>query len=200
MEYMRSFIAIELPEEIRRGLNQLQQSLKSDNQPWVKWTDPQGIHLTLKFLGNITAVNISPLTKSMEMAAQGIPPLHLKVKGLGVFPNLKQVQVVWVGINEEAERLTQLQQRLDSNIVRLGFTPESRRFTPHLTLARLRNHLPLADRQEFGQLIANTRFKTVYVLNVDAFSLMRSQLTRQGTIYSQISQIRLKRNLSISTL
>ncbi len=194
MEQVRSFIAIELPDELKLGLTQLEDQLKMSKQPWVKWVDPYNIHLTLKFLGSIAVDRINEIIGVMEEAIQGIPPFRLEVKDLGVFPNLRRVQVAWVGIRGEVDRLSQLQQHLESNLARLGFTPESRPFTPHLTMARLRNRVSLDERQSFGQLIATTRFETTYTIKVDAISLMRSQLTREGAIYSRISSVGLDKS------
>jgi len=196
MEQIRSFIAIELPDELKLGLTQLEAQLKMSKQPWVKWVDPYSIHLTLKFLGSIAVDRISEITSAMEEAIQGISPFHLEVKDLGVFPNLRRVQVIWVGLSGEVDKLSQLQQYLESNLTRLGFAPERRPFTPHLTLARLRNRASLDERQSVGQLIATTRFETTYTIKVDAISLMRSQLTREGAIYSRISSVELKKLLS----
>ncbi len=194
MEQIRSFIAIELPDEFRLELDQLEARLKSSQPPRVKWVDPHSIHLTLKFLGNITIDRTGEITRAMEEAARGIPPFHLEVKDLGVFPNLKRVQVAWVGISGEVDKLGQLQQRIESNLEHLGFAPESRPFTSHLTLARLRDQASLDERQRFGQLIADTRFEADCTIKVDTISLMRSQLTREGAIYSQISSVGLKKN------
>ena len=200
MEQVRSFIAIELSEEVKQELIQLEAQLKLGKQPWVKWVDPYSIHLTLKFLGSIAADKIGDITRAMEAAAQGIPPFYLEARGLGVFPNLRRVQVVWVGVGGEADKLGQLQQRIESNLALLGFAPESRPFTPHLTLARLRDWAPLDERQRFGQLIASTRFEAVHSIKVEAISLMRSQLTGEGAIYSQISSVRLKKPLSTAAV
>jgi len=189
MEQVRSFIAIELPEEVKLGLAQLQTRLKLGKQPWVKWVEPHSIHLTLKFLGNIPVDKIGEITRAMEEAAQEISPFRLEVKDLGVFPNLRRVQVAWVGISGQLDKLGQLQQGIESNLARLGFTSESRPFTPHLTLARVRDRASLEERQRFGQLIASTKFEAVYAIEVDAISLMRSQLTREGAIYSRISSV-----------
>ncbi len=195
MEQVRSFIAIELPDELKLGLAQLEAQLKMSKQPWVKWVDPYSIHLTLKFLGSIAVDRISEITRAMEEAIQGISPFRLEVKDLGVFPNLRRVQVAWVGISGEVDKLSQLQQHLESNLARLGFAPETRPFTPHLTLARLRNRASLDERQRLGQLIASTRFEATYTIKVDAISLMRSQLTREGAIYSRISSVKLKKTV-----
>jgi len=193
MEQIRSFIAIELPDELRLEIGRLQAQLKSGSQPWVKWVNPDSIHLTLKFLGNIARARTGEITRAMEEAAQTVPPFHLEIKDVGAFPNLKRVQVVWVGISGEVDKLGQLQQRIESNLERLGFTPESRPFTAHLTLARLRNQASLDERQRFGQLIADTRFQAG-TIEVDAISLMRSQLTREGAIYSRISLVGLNKS------
>ncbi len=192
MEQVRSFIAIELPDELKVGLSQLQDKLKLGKQSSVKWVNLRSIHLTLKFLGNIAVDRISGITSVMEEAAQTISPFHLEVKELGAFPNLKRVQVVWVGISGEVDKLGQLQQRIESNLVRLGFTPESRPFTPHLTLARFRDRTSVDQRQRLGQLIASTKLEATYIIKVDAINLMRSQLTREGAIYSRLSSVGLK--------
>ncbi len=199
MEQIRSFIAIELPDELKLELIQLEARLKLDKQPWVKWVNPDSIHLTLKFLGNIAVDRTGEITRAMEEAVQGIPPFHLKVKELGVFPNLRRVQVAWVGISGEVNKLSQLQKGIESNLTPLGFAPESRPFTPHLTLARLRDQASLDERQRFGQLIASTTFEAAYTIEVDAISLIRSQLTREGAIYSRISLVGLKEPLSTAT-
>jgi len=195
MEQVRSFIAIELPDELKRGLSQLEARLKLGRQPWVKWVDPYSIHLTLKFLDSIATDRIGEITRVVESAVQGIPPFHLEVKGLGVFPNLRRVQVAWVGIGGEIDKLGQLQQRVESNLVPLGFAAESRPFTPHLTLARVRDQAPLDERQGFGQLVVSTKFEGGSI-EVDTISLMKSQLTREGAIYSRISSVSLKKSLS----
>ena len=192
MKQIRSFIAIELPDELKLALGQLEARLQSDQQPWVKWVNPQSIHLTLKFLGNIAINRTNEITRAMDEAAQEIPPFHLEVKELGIFPNLKRMQVAWVGISGEINKLSRIQQRIESNLAPLGFTAESRPFTPHLTLARLRDQVSPDERQRFGQLVADTKFEAVYTFRVDSISLMKSQLTREGAIYNRLSSVGLK--------
>jgi 2'-5' RNA ligase len=189
MEQVRCFIAIELPDEVKDGLAQLQAQLKSGKQTSVKWVDPYGIHLTLKFLGSVAADRLKSITTVMEEASQDISPFALKVEGLGTFPNPRRVQVVWVGVSGEVDRLAHLQQRLESELAGLGFAPERRRFTPHLTLARLRDRASAEEREALGQLIAGTKFELAYNFQVEAISLMRSQLTREGAIYRRISLV-----------
>jgi len=191
MEEVRSFIAIEQPDELKRELTRLEARLKKSEPTGVRWVDPYGSHLTLKFLGNIALGRVDEITGAMAEAAGGIPPFRLEIKGLGVFPGWKRVQVAWVGIGGEIDKLGQLQGNLESGLARLGFTPETRPFTPHLTLARASNRASPAERQSLGQLIAGTSFEAESTISVEAINLMRSQLTREGAIYRQVSSVRL---------
>ena len=190
MEPIRSFIAIELPDELKRALGQLESRLKTAQFSSIKWVNPGSIHLTLKFLGTIDTDQIEAITRVMAESTRGVPPFCLAIKDLGVFPNLKRVQVVWVGITGEIAKIAQLQQNLESNLGRLGFTPESRPFTPHLTLARLRNQASPEERQILGQLIASTSFQAG-TIKVASISLMKSQLTREGAVYSRLRSVEL---------
>jgi len=192
MEQIRSFIAIELPDELKLELTRLQAKLKLGKQSSVKWVDPYAIHLTLKFLGNVPVDRVGAIIEAMQESVEGISPFDLEINELGVFPNLRRVQVVWVGMGGQIDRLRQLQQNIESNLASLGFAPESRQFTPHLTLARVRERASPDERQKFGQLITDTEFDTTYRFKVEAISLMKSQLTREGAIYSQISSVGLK--------
>ena len=195
MEQIRSFIAIELPGDIKQALAELQASLRTEQHLSVKWVDPGGIHLTLKFLGSITANRTGDIIGTIEEAARDTAPFSLEVKGLGVFPNFKRVRVVWVGMGGDIATLKRLQQRIESGLVPLGFARESRPFTPHLTLARVRERVSPGEQQNFGQVIANASFETAYHFTVNRINLMRSQLTTAGAIYSHIGAVNLKKTL-----
>ena len=195
-EQIRSFIAIELPDGVKSALTELQAGLQKEKQPAVKWVDPHGIHLTLKFLGSIAGNRIGDISSAVEEAAQDFSPLSLEIKGLGVFPNSKRVRVVWVGVEGDIPRLKQLQQRIESNLLPLGFAREARPFTPHLTLASVRESASPAEQQHFGQLIAGASFETARHFSAGSISLMSSQLTPGGAIYRQIAGISLKKPLS----
>lgn len=191
MEQVRSFIAIELPDEVKAALSRIQSRLKSGGQFPVKWVDPYSIHLTLKFLGNVAVARLEEITRATAEASQGIPPFLLEVRNLGVFPNPRKTQVIWVGLGGDIDRLSQLQRHLESGLTPLGFAPENRPFTPHLTLARVRERASPEERQNMGQLIAGTRLETTHEIHVNEVILMKSQLTREGAIYHQISRIKL---------
>jgi 2'-5' RNA ligase len=192
MEQIRSFIAIELPGELKLALARLQDKLKTGSRAPVKWVDTDSIHLTLKFLGNIDPGIIGKITSVLEEAAHGTHPFSIEVSGLGVFPNVRRVQVVWVGLTGDVARLGQLQQRIETGLVPLGFAAESRAFTPHLTLGRVRDYVTPEERQNLGQLVTGTAFEAKYKMSIDAVYLMKSQLTREGPIYSKIGTVALR--------
>jgi 2'-5' RNA ligase len=192
METIRSFIAIELPNEVKQALGRIQGKLKNAGGAPVRWVDPGIIHLTLKFLGDIDAADTGKITAAMETAARAVSQFNIEVSGLGVFPNLQRVQIVWVGLSGELERLNQLQKRVETALTPLGFKPEGRNFTPHLTLGRVRDNARPDERQSLGRLVSGTDFKEKYVISVKSINLMKSQLTREGPIYTKIGSAALR--------
>jgi 2'-5' RNA ligase len=188
-EQIRSFIAIELPEEAKKGLARLRKELERDEQRFVKWVDPGGIHLTLKFLGNIPSKQVAEITEAIEEAAKGVSPFNLEISGLGAFPSLRQARVFWVGVGGEMDQLSGLQQNIDSALAALGFAKEERPFVPHLTLARIREGASPPERRSFGELVGSTTFEDKYPVEVEAIRLMKSQLTPAGAIYTCLSEV-----------
>lgn len=191
-EQIRSFVAIELPEGVRKGLARLRDELERDEHRFVKWVGPGGMHLTLKFLGNIPSKRVTEVTGAMEEATRGIYPFRLEISGLGAFPGLKQVRVFWVGIGGEVDKLSRLQQTIDAALAALGFAKEERPFVPHLTLARIRQGASPSERRSFGALVDSTIFEEKYPVEVEAVNLMKSQLTPVGAVYTRLSVVRLR--------
>ncbi|MDH4068337.1 MAG: RNA 2',3'-cyclic phosphodiesterase [Dehalococcoidia bacterium] len=188
-EQIRSFIAIELSEEAKKGLAGLRKELERDEHRFVKWVDPGGIHLTLKFLGNIHSKRATEIAEAMKKATQGIPPFLLEISGLGAFPSLKQARVFWVGVSGELDKLSELQKNIDSALAAMGFAKEERPFVPHLTLARIREGASPSERTSFGELVGSTVFEDKYPVKVEGVRLMRSQLTPAGAIYTCLSVV-----------
>jgi 2'-5' RNA ligase len=191
MEQIRSFIAIELPEPVIACIKQVQGQLISAGPACAKWVDPRNIHLTLKFLGNIDVNKIQAITAAMQSSARTIASFKLTLDGLGAFPNLRRVQVVWIGLGGDLGPLLALQTRLESALAPLGFIPEKRAFQPHLTLARIRENATPLERQELGENITRTQFDSNLVINVNSFNLMRSELTRAGAVYTRLCSVEL---------
>jgi RNA 2',3'-cyclic 3'-phosphodiesterase len=116
----------------------------------------------------------------------------LEVSEVGAFPNLESPQVLWVGVKGELAKITQLQKNIESNTEQLGFRRESRAFSPHLTLGRVRDEVRPNERQRLGKLLADTTFTALHNVDVEAVNLMRSQLTPTGPIYTCIGSVKLK--------
>ncbi len=190
-EDVRAFIAIELPDDVKKGLALLRKELKRDEHRFVKWVDPEGIHLTLKFLGDIPSRRVTEITGAMEAAARGFTPFGLEISGLGAFPRLEQVRVIWVGVGGEVDRLKDLHKRIDAELAALGFAREERPFTPHLTLARVRQNASPSERRSLGEIVRASIFEDTYQARVETISLMRSQLTPAGAVYTGLSRVRL---------
>jgi 2'-5' RNA ligase len=189
---IRSFIAVELPEAVKTGIQQLQTELTLPRYSFVKCVAPEGIHLTLKFLGNVSAQKISEITGVMEQASQGVNPFPLQLTEVGAFPNMRRPRVLWVGIKGEVHKLVDWQQRLDNGLVPLGFAKEARPFTPHLTLARVRENCSPADRLHLGETVARAHAEVDNKFTVTSLNLMRSQLFPTGAVYSSLAEVKLK--------
>lgn len=190
-QQIRSFIAIELPEELKSGLFQLQNDLKSAGHTFIKWVAPEGVHLTLKFLGNIASDMVTDITSVVVEASHGVSPFRLETGELGAFPNLKQPRVLWIHLGGELDTLLKLQRRIDDALIPLGFFKEKRNFTPHLTLARIRENASPQSCREFGELVVKKSFTSKYEFDVDSISLMKSQLLPGGAVYSRLADIKL---------
>jgi RNA 2',3'-cyclic 3'-phosphodiesterase len=192
MDSIRAFVAIELTHDVKEALKTLQGKLKSASRISVKWTDPEGTHLTLQFLGNIDSAIVNKITAGLESASSGIKPFSLRVSGLGVFPGQTRVRVVWIGLTGDLEMLSRLKKNIQNALEPLGFKPEARAFTPHLTLGRVRDDARSDERLELGKLIGETKENIDIVFNVKTVHLFRSQLKPTGAVYSKIATIELK--------
>jgi 2'-5' RNA ligase len=188
---IRAFIAIELPSDLTDGLKRLQSEMKRSNPTSIKWVDPGSIHLTLKFLGNIALSKVPQVTGVLEKACSPFSPLILKTGSLGAFPNLRRPRVFWLGIGGDLNIVMALQKSIDDLLVSIGFAAEARPFSPHLTLARVKEGAMPQERGSFGELIAHTSWKETYDVHVSGVNLMRSQLFPTGPIYSSLAQVKL---------
>src|SRR5689334_4831235 len=135
---MRTFIAIELPEQIKTELAKLQNELRRA-QADVSWTKPENIHLTLRFLGEIQERQLEALKRVCAESAAEFAPFRLALKEAGVFPNFRQPRVLWAGLAGELEAAARLQRHLEEGVVSLGFAPGDKPFKPHLTVGRVKS-------------------------------------------------------------
>ncbi|RME81264.1 MAG: RNA 2',3'-cyclic phosphodiesterase [Caldilineae bacterium] len=189
----RLFIAINLPADLLAGLQTLQQRLMRQlaDAP-LRWVRPEGIHLTLKFLGETDAGRVQEIVKALEKDVAASRPFELPVGGLGCFPNIRNPNVLWVGVADEEQRLRKLAAEVDRTLVGLGWPPERRPFSGHLTLARVRKQAGRKERRILGeQISALSGAEKLGVLPVYSVHLMRSQLHRDGAIYTALAEVAL---------
>jgi 2'-5' RNA ligase len=152
----------------------------------VHWVRAEGIHLTLQFYGEVTPDVVKGLQAALEQAAATVPPVALTLEGLGVFPNAVRPRVIWVGVGGQVDRLRELQRAVESASGPLGFKPEGRDYTPHLTLGRVPAELKPAERQKLAKALKATTLGRVGEFRVEVLSLMRSELKPMGAVYTQL--------------
>ena len=188
---LRLFMALDLPAGAKAALAATMGQLQSIIPAGVRWVNPAGIHLTLKFLGATEAGLVTPLLAALREAAAGDSnPFPLHLDGLGVFPNYRETRVIYAGISGDLDSLVKAQQRVEQAIARLGFPREKRPFRPHLTLGRVRDGVAPAVRRQIGDTIARqaAALSPEYAWTAGEIHLIRSHLTPQGAIYTTLGQ------------
>ncbi len=185
-DVIRTFICIEIPQSIKMRINSLQETLRQVDAQ-ISWTKPSNVHLTLKFLSVVEASRIERVKKALERAASGISPFEVEVGGSGCFPSARSPRVLWIGFSNVPELLQHLYSNIEDEFAREGFEREKRRFSPHLTIGRIRTPHNAARVAE--ALIASgfesEGFKATEVI------LMRSDLKPTGSVYTPQTVLRL---------
>lgn len=184
---MRVFIAIELPDEIKREIAAVQETLKKNGLS-ANWTRSDGIHLTLKFLGEVPEAEIQNIMTALSVLG-GIGAFQIQPAGAGAFPNIRSPRVIWLGMAGNIEQLALVQQTVEECMQKLGFEQEDREFSPHLTLARIKFPRRGDDWQHAVNSIKNAALSA---FEVDHVSLMKSELHPKGAVYTELGRIRLK--------
>jgi len=184
---LRLFVACELPSEMKAALTALQDALRRQGAPPVRWVRPEGIHLTLKFLGAVPAQRVTDICAALAPTVEGIPPLELSLGSLGAFGGRRGARVVWVGVEGDVERAVELQRRVETALARLGFPTEERAFSPHLTLARVPDHVGAAERERLWDLTKALAAPEAAPVTIRELSLMRSILGPGGAVYERLA-------------
>lgn len=180
---IRSFLAIDPPEEVLRGIGAIQSRLRKLVEGDIRWVRPEGIHLTLKFFGDIFAADVANIATVVEKAAERERSFSLAIGGAGAFPDPHRPRVLWLGMNGDVERFLVFQKGLDQALLQIGFPREERPFRPHLTLGRIKTSkglIGLARALEKGEEYSVGRFIAA------GLSLMQSELTPRGAIYTKL--------------
>lgn len=186
LEKMRTFIAVELPEDIKRKIEEVQNPLKKTDT-YVSWVKPKNVHLTLKFLGEVEENRIEDVFYGTEKALKGAKSFTLSLKDMGGFPNLQRPKVIWVGVDKGEKELAVMQKDIEEELLRVGYPKEGRAFSPHLTIGRVKS---ARNIEKLVALIEKTTFQTQEV-KIDEAVVMKSQLHPQGAIYTPLRKIKL---------
>ena len=179
---IRCFVAIEIPEAIQNQLAQIQGMLRKQIQK-ASWVKPGNIHLTLKFLGDVDAENLESIGGAIEGVTTHHSPFSLRIGGVGAFPNLRRPRVIWAGVKVGGEHVSALAQDINQALSRCGFSPDDKKFSSHLTIARLKGRIDLrpyaSQYRQYDDIDGAD-------LTVHEISLIRSQLHPKGAVYSTL--------------
>ncbi len=190
-EKLRTFIALPLPINWTEALTEAMDGLRREIHGGVRWVNPSGIHLTLKFLGATEAGMAPRIVSELAVALEGTKGPALSLSRLGTFPAGRNPRVIWAGIDGSTDGLDELFRRVEDTATGLGWPGERRPFRPHLTLGRVREQATAAQRRVIGETIANTSLPVAPVWRVDTVRLYRSELTPQGAIYSSLGEVKI---------
>jgi RNA 2',3'-cyclic 3'-phosphodiesterase len=192
---IRTFIAVELDPPLKEAIAAVQETLKRELHGLatgvrLQWARANAIHLTLKFLGDIEEGRVGDILHALEEAGRSHEPFSVDVKGFGVFPNLRAPRVLWMGLTGQTDRLIRLAESVDAALLPLGFPVEPKPYTPHLTLARVKE-----QNRTIGNALADCGVMRDVtsrgILPVRAVALMKIELTPSGSVYSRLGVVAL---------
>jgi len=184
MSQFRGFIAVEI--DAFPKLLEFEREIRGTGAN-IKLVEPENVHITLKFLGDTNEDLIEEIDGIINDAVQNIEPFNIKLEGAGVFPNQNYIKVIWLGI-KRGEQLENIAQKIDEQLHKIGFKKEKRKFSAHLTIARVRS---AKNKEKLLQIIEKYKDSEFAEINVDSIKLKKSELTPKGPIYTNLKDIRL---------
>lgn len=190
-EHVRLFVACEVPDEVKQAIGEIIETLRGRSGSAVRWIRPEGVHVTLKFLGEVPVKKLPAIKLAIQEAIVGHSPFELEFSNIGTFGGREGLRIMWVGIAGDVLRLEALVRAVNAALAVVGFEPERRPFRPHLTLGRVRDEISTRQRAEIEVAVGKmdvppSGWRTTQV------SLMRSRLTPQGAHYDVIATFPLK--------
>jgi len=190
---LRCFIAIEIPETIRRAIADSIDSLKKSGAE-VKWISPENIHITVQFLGETEESLIPTIKEALDKILSPYAPFYIKIADVGCFPDGRRPRVIWVGLGE-AQPLINLQRDIAGEMIKFGYPKEERGFTPHVTIGRVKSHRNVGDLLKRLDEIKATSFSD---FEVEKITLMKSELKPSGAIYHSLAEIPFGRRSNVN--
>lgn len=184
-EKVRVFVAVELPDTVKAEFAGLAAAIDALGVRGARTVRLEGIHLTLKFLGDVSVALVPEIEAAMDSAADEVSPFDLSLGDAGVFPNPSVTRVLWVGVEGDLDSLGRLQRRVEESLAELGFGPERRGFNPHITAGRVRDRVSNADRRRVTETLLSHEYARPPI-RVESISLIRSALNPDGAVYEPI--------------
>ncbi len=181
---IRSFISVDISDPvIAKKVEDIEKKLMGVKAA-VKWVDPKVVHITLKFLGDISPAQIDPIFEVMKDV--GFKPFNIHILNIGCFPNMNKPRVVWLGIKEGKEELEALYSQLNIKLKPLGFRPETRRFRAHITIGRIKGKKGI---HELAGQISRMKEVAIGIQRIESLKLKKSTLTPKGPIYETLREV-----------
>lgn len=183
---LRSFIALEVPPHIQKAITTqtagLQRTLP---RPLVRWVAEHNIHLTLQFLGDVSPANLDLLAQALRTEATGHPAFEASVGQVGAFPTPRRPRVIWAGLDAPAALLS-LHRGIQTVTARMGYPPEERSFSPHLTIGRVRQNASAAELHRIQAALEGTRVGALGSFSVEAVVIFKSDMQPPGPVYTRL--------------
>jgi 2'-5' RNA ligase len=184
-ENVRSFVAVDLDDpEIKSRITKTQEDLERTGAS-LKVVQPEIMHLTLRFLGEIPQATVLRVIEAM--GGLRFSPFEVEFSGVGVFPNIRRISVIWIGITNGQERLAEIFEQLEPKLRQFGLPPDNKGFSPHLTIARVRSGL---NKETLAKSIESMREVEFGKMGVSAVRLKKSTLTPRGPIYTTLHEVK----------
>jgi len=181
-EVIRTFIAIELPDNVREELAELEERLAATGAD-VKWVQPRNIHLTVKFLGDIGISDLDNVKNALQNSVSLSKEFITHLSQVGAFPKLNFPRIIWTGIDKGKDEIMEIFTALEQNLSEAGFQKDVRPLSPHLTIGRVRSP---KNKEVLIKKLENMKYFSKYEISVDGVSLFKSTLTQNDPIYERI--------------
>jgi RNA 2',3'-cyclic 3'-phosphodiesterase len=188
-DIVRTFIAVEIPGEVKNRAHQLISALRVAPAN-VKWVSPEHMHWTLKFLGDVDIREIPRICEAVSQAVEPLAPFDVEARGAGAFPDGQRPRTVWVGVGDGAESMIELHDAIEQALAPLGYRPENRRFRPHLTIGRVRNSP--TGIEELGELIEQNAAFASGLSTIYEVVILSSELGREGPTHEVLGHAELR--------
>lgn len=188
---IRAFVSIEPPDELREQIATLQKSLdKALKADFIKWTKPEQVHLTLRFIGEMPESDTQKVLTGIRKACKGVKPFHLHLGGLGAFPDIQRPAILWTGVSGDVDTLKSLVNQINHEISGVVGMPELQQFVPHLTIGRVKE-LPAAKLKKLTTACAENKIHLHGCVDVKSVRLMKSVLGKSGAVHTGIGDVKL---------